>query len=170
MDVYVVRHAIAEQRDSARWPNDGARPLTARGIARFRSAARGLGRIVAEVDVVQSSPYTRAWETAEILHEELAWPAPERCSALEAIRQPEAALEVLQAQSERSSVALIGHEPHLSGLASLIACGDEGALRLELKKGAVAKLSFTGDPHAGGALLRWSLSPMILRSLDPASL
>ena len=167
MDVYLVRHAIADHRDPARWPNDAQRPLTAKGIARFRSAARGLHRIVPEVEVVLASPYARAWETAEILRDEVAWPTPERCPALEAIQPPGGGLEVLRARKDRSSVALVGHEPYLSRLASLLLSGQEGAVQLELKKGGVTLLAFAGDPHPGGALLRWSASPKILRSLDP---
>ena len=166
MDVYLVRHAIADHRDPARWPNDAQRPLTAKGIARFRSAARGLHRIASEVEVVLASPYTRAWETAEILRDEVAWPTPERCPALEATQPPEGGLEVLRARKDRSSVALVGHEPYLSRLASLLLSGQEGGVQLELKKGGVT-LRLRGDPHLGGALLRWSASPKILRTLDP---
>jgi phosphohistidine phosphatase SixA len=32
--VYLVRHAIAEQRDFVRWPDDAERPLSPVGIAR----------------------------------------------------------------------------------------------------------------------------------------
>jgi phosphohistidine phosphatase len=169
MDVYLVRHAIADHRDPARWPDDAKRPLTAKGAARFRSAARGLHRIVPEVELVLASPYTRAWETAEILHDEAAWPAPEPCPSLEAIRPPAGALDVLRDRNDRSSAALVGHEPYLSGLASILLCEDEDALPLELKKGAVALLALPGDPRPGGALLRWSVSPKILRSLDPGA-
>jgi phosphohistidine phosphatase len=167
VDVYLVRHAIADRRDVVRWPNDDERRLTAQGIARFRSAARGLGRIVREVEVVLSSPYTRAWETAELLHDEIAWPVPERCPELEASRAPGAALDVLLGVRDRSSAALVGHEPYLSRLASLLLSGEENAIDLELKKGGVALLAFAGDPRPGGALLRWSVTPKILRSLDP---
>jgi phosphohistidine phosphatase len=167
VDVYLVRHAIADRRDFVRWPNDDERPLTARGIARFQSAARGLGRIVREVEVVLASPYRRAWETAEILHDEIAWPVPERCPDLEASRAPDAALDVLLGVRDRSSAALVGHEPYLSRLASLLLSGEEDAIHVELKKGGVALLAFAGDPRPGGALLRWSVTPKILRSLDP---
>jgi phosphohistidine phosphatase len=167
VDVYLVRHAIAHRRDVVRWANDDERPLTAQGIARFRSAARGLGRIVREVEVVLASPYTRAWETAEILHDEIAWPVPERCPDLEASRAPGAALDVLLGVRDRSSAALVGHEPQLSRLASLLLSGEENAINLELKKGGVALLALAGDPAPGGALLRWSVTPRVLRSLDP---
>jgi phosphohistidine phosphatase len=165
MDVYLVRHAIADSRDPERWPDDAQRPLTPKGIARFRSAARGLHRIVPEIEVVLASPYTRAWETAEILHREAAWPAPERCPALEPTRSPAAALEVLQTGNDRSSAALVGHEPYLSRLASLLLSGSEDTVRLDLKKGAVVRVDCVNEPRPGGALLRWSATPRMLRSL-----
>jgi phosphohistidine phosphatase len=160
-----VRHAIADTRDFARWPDDSRRPLTPEGAVRFRSAARGLRRIVPRVDLVLSSPFTRAWQTAEILEEEAGWPAPEPCEPLEADRSPASALDALSTLGS-GSVALIGHEPCLSSLASLLAAGDGGTLNLELKKGGVAFLESPGDPAPGRALLRWSVSPKILRALE----
>jgi phosphohistidine phosphatase len=165
MDVYLVRHAIAELRDAARWPDDAERPLSREGEQRFRSAARGLQRLVPEVEVVLSSPYVRAWHTAEILREETGWPAPERCDAL-ALLPPTGVVEELRARAEHSSAALVGHDPHLSRLASLLVAGDEGALRVEVKKGAVLRLAVDARVEPGAALLRWSLSPKILRLLE----
>jgi phosphohistidine phosphatase len=166
MDVYLVRHAVADNRHPERWPTDALRPLTKEGIASFRSAARGLRRIVPEVEVVLSSPYTRAWETAVLLHEEAGWPAPERCEEIEAIRAPREALPVLEDLEDHSSAALVGHEPHLSQLASLLLCGDEDTLRLELKKGGVVALGLTHGAGPGKAFLRWSATPKLLRALD----
>ncbi len=42
MDLYLVRHAIAFDRDPVTWHQDAERPLTPQGIDRFRQAARGL--------------------------------------------------------------------------------------------------------------------------------
>jgi phosphohistidine phosphatase len=164
LDLYLVRHAIADSRDQARWPDDSERPLTEKGSARFRRAACGLHRIVPEVEVVLSSPYTRAWQTAEILQQEAGWPAPERCPALEPARLPAGALEVLGA--ERSSAALVGHEPYLSRLASLLLSEKEYAARIDLKKGGVIRLDCVNGPRPGGAVLRWSATPRMLRALD----
>jgi phosphohistidine phosphatase len=116
------------------------------------------------VDVVLSSGYARAWQTAELLDEVAGWPSPDECEALEPGRDPEQALDVLRKRDERS-VGLVGHEPHLSRLASYLCTGSEERLRLEVKKGAVVVLEFDGDVLAGSALLRWSLAPKILRAL-----
>jgi len=164
MDLYLVRHAIAEPRGSASWPDDSKRPLTPTGSERFRAAARGLRRLEVEIDAMLASPYVRAWHTAEILSKEAAWPTPEELPALEPSTSPRECLDVLRDRRE-STLALVGHQPQLSKLASLLLAGDERSLRLELKKGAAMCLRFEGKPEAGNAALRWSMSPRILGSL-----
>jgi phosphohistidine phosphatase len=165
VELYLVRHAVAEDRDAGRWPDDALRPLTTAGAARFARAARGLARIAPDADVVLSSPYRRAWETAEILEREAGWPAPEPCPALEAPRMAHDALSALGELSELAAVALVGHEPQLSMLASLLLTGDARMWGLELKKGAVALLDCGGPAAPRTALLRWSASPKLLRGL-----
>ena len=164
MHLYLVRHAIAENRDGTRWPDDSARPLSGEGAERFTLAARGLERLVPTVDLVLSSPYARAWQTAVILHEVAKWPAAEQCPPLAAARPAGAPLDPL-AELTAGSVALVGHEPNLSSLASLLLTGDAGTVRLELKKGGVIAFGFHGAPAPGQAILRWAASPKILRGL-----
>lgn len=151
--VYVVRHAIAEDRDADRWPDDALRPLTADGERRFRRAARGLREIAPSVDAILASPYARAWRTAEILYEEAGWPAPERCDRLEAWRQPDEAFDVLP---RTGSVAVVGHEPLLSGLVGLLLGAD---VAMDFKKGGVALVE--------DGVLRWYATPKMLRALSP---
>jgi phosphohistidine phosphatase len=165
LELYLVRHAIAETRDAGRWPDDADRPLTDDGAARFGRAARGLRGIAPEVEAVLSSPAARAWQTAEILRRAAGWPAPERADELAADRALDGALAALAARREPRSIAIVGHEPLLSMLASLLLVGDAVACRLELKKGGVVLLAFAGEPARGGALLRWSASPKMLRAL-----
>jgi phosphohistidine phosphatase len=164
VNLYLVRHAVAERRDPVRWPNDALRPLTRDGVEHFRPVARGLRSLGVEVDAVLASSWARAWATAELLREETGWPAPEECPQLEPPRSPAECLDVLRSRSG-SSLALVGHEPHLSELASLLLTGSEHSIRIELKKGGVLCLGLAGQPGAG-AVLRWSASPKILRSLE----
>jgi len=162
MDVYLVRHAIAFERDAARWPDDAERPLTDEGRAKFVRAARGLQRLVPEVELVLASRFRRAWQTAAILSEAAGWSDPVAAVELEAGRGPEEAVELLEGQGDRASVALVGHEPHLSSLASLLLAGSDSAVPIELKKGGVIAL-LTGDDRA---VLRWHATPRLLRTLD----
>jgi phosphohistidine phosphatase len=158
--LYVVRHAIAEQRDFERWPDDSVRPLTQKGEASFRRAARGLRALAEPVDAVLSSPYVRAWRTAEILHDETGWPSPTRCDALAADRAPSDGLDALRDHAADEAVALVGHEPYLSALVSALLTGDETAVALDFRKGGVVCLL--------DGVVRWVATPKILRALDQA--
>ena len=62
LDIFIVRHAIAEEQDPIRWPDDADRPLTLEGEVAFRKAARGLADLTAPPAVVLSSPFARAPE------------------------------------------------------------------------------------------------------------
>jgi phosphohistidine phosphatase len=166
MELFLVRHAIAGEADPSRWPDDRERPLTSKGIKRFREAARGLGALVPHVDVVLSSRFVRAWQTAEILENEAGWPAPRACDALESGRSPAEALQALQPLTGSSSVALVGHEPHLNELTSYLLTADTTHAQVDLKKGGVARLVMDEALRPGSAQLLWLLSPKVLRSRD----
>jgi phosphohistidine phosphatase len=165
MDVFLVRHAIAFNPDAAAWPDDRDRPLTPVGEKKFRRAAKGLRELVPRVDVVLSSPLTRAWQTAEILQAKAHWPAPVRADALEPGRPAAEVLETLQPHASVASLALVGHEPSLHELASYLLAVEPGAVRLTMKKGGVARLVFADAIRAGSADLEWLLAPRVLRAL-----
>ena len=66
MEIYLIRHAIAEERGDD-WPDDDDRPLTEEGIRRFEEAARGLLEFDAHPVRILTSPLVRARQTAELL-------------------------------------------------------------------------------------------------------
>ncbi len=68
--LYLVRHAIAAERGE-QYPDDAKRPLTTQGMTRFRKAVRGLAELDVEVDLILTSPFVRARQTADILSEQL---------------------------------------------------------------------------------------------------
>lgn len=147
-----------------RTEDDVERPLTPDGSKRFRAAARGIRSLGIDVDAVLSSRFARAWSTAEILHEDAGWPAPEACEELEPDAEPRASVDAIAQRSE-SSLAVVGHEPHLSRLTSLLVSGEPDAVSLELKKGGVVFVEIAGNLEPGAGMLRWSVSPKILRRL-----
>ena len=118
MDLYLVRHAAAFGRDPNRWPDDSRRPLTPEGEEEFRLAARGLARIAPRTDAVLSSPYQRAWQTAEILSELDSWPEPEPSPVLEPTIPPEKATLTLEDYADAKSVAVVGRSPRASRISS----------------------------------------------------
>jgi phosphohistidine phosphatase len=164
-ELYLVRHAIAANRDPGAWPDDSVRPLTPEGEERFRRAARGLSRLVPEVDLVLASPYARAWRTAELLREEAGWPPPTRFRALEADRSAAQTLAGLRRRSLPDRVAAVGHEPNLSDVAAVLLTGSADGVHIELRKGGAICLLVDGDLDPRSARLRWVLTPKALRML-----
>ena len=164
MEIYLVRHAAASERDPDRWPDDSKRPLTPEGEKEFRLAARGLARLVPGVDAILSSPYQRAWQTAEILSELDSWPAPEPSPVLEPTLPPEKAALALQDLAGASAVALVGHRPGLHELAAYLLTGRGDGLEIGLEKGGVACIRFDDAPAPDAGELRWLLTPELLKS------
>lgn len=165
MQIVIVRHGVAFDRDPAQWPDDRQRPLTEEGEKKMRRAALGLKWLVPQVDVLLSSPWKRAWQTAEVLHVESGWPSPKSCEALEGDRNHRGVLTVLREYASAGTVALVGHEPQSHRLASYLLTGDAARVLLEFKKGAAAGLLIEGPLRAGTARLLWSLPPRALRGL-----
>lgn len=162
MEVFLVRHAIAYERNRRRWPDDALRPLTPAGKQKFRRAARGLKQWLPRSAALLTSPYVRARDTAAILARELSGKKAVECPELAAGEPARQVFELLKARKERA-VILVGHEPDLSTLLS--ACLHERAgLRIEFKKGGAACVGFGARIEPGRGTLRWMLPPRVLRA------
>jgi len=143
MDLWLLRHAKAQ--DVTASGQDDERALTSEGAARAALVARGLALLAPSIEVVLSSPYRRARETAEAAARALGVEGVIESSALE---PGQAASEVLRqlSASPWSRVLLVGHEPLLGSVVGLVAFGDADR-GVPLKKAELARLSWT----AGGA-------------------
>ena len=161
MIVYIVRHAIAHERDAARWPDDADRPLTDKGIARFQKVAARLLELGIGVDACFTSPLVRAVQTAEILCQHGDWPEAEVLTSLAPEGEP---LDVIAALSNAPGevVAIVGHEPSLSDLLACMLSGDGAEPLGSMKKGGVAYVEFAGQVSAGEGVLRWLATPKLL--------
>ena len=163
MRVYLIRHAVAFDRDRKRWPDDRQRPLTPQGMKKFAKAAAGLRQIADPVEAVLASPLVRTRQTADLLTEVAEWPRALHAPELAPERTPAQVLARLRSQGG-GSIALVGHEPNLSHLLAVAIGGAGAALDLEFKKGGVACLAFA-SPRPGQASLEWLLTPKLLRAL-----
>ena len=167
MDLLIVRHAIAFERNARRWRDDGDRPLSPEGMVRARKAAAGLKQVAERPQCVLSSPLVRAKQTAAILTEFAGWPKATECPALVPDEPPDEVFAALAAQREKI-VAVVGHQPGLGRL--LAAClpaqvrGGVNPEAFELKKMGAVLVSFSGTPRAGGGVLNWFVPPRILRA------
>lgn len=169
MRLVLFRHGPAGDRDPVRWPDDSARPLTEKGVARTRSAALGLLALERRLSVVLTSPLARALQTARLLAEAAELDAPIELDALapgESWRQVLAALARLHEETRLGDddvVALVGHEPELGKLAGVLLFGAPQSL--PMKKAGACAVDFRGVPAAGTGSIRWFLGPRALRQL-----
>lgn len=159
MRLLIVRHGLAEERAAwaARGGSEADRPLTAEGRRRLRAAARGLADELPDLTLVATSPLARAAESARLLA--AAWPRANlvELPALAPGGDAEAVLDWLATQRRKRSLALVGHEPDLSLLASSLLGATAGAA-LRLKKGGAALLDLGGRVTVGRAELLWLLT------------
>jgi len=164
MELLIVRHAIACERDARRWPDDAARPLTPRGALRARRAAAGLKKLAVRPIRVLTSPLERTRQTAAILTQYAGWPKALACSELAPGGSPQQLLALL-ARTRGRRVAVIGHQPDLGHLIATCLRGSGDGAEFELRKMAVALISFTGAPRSGRGELRWLTPPKLLRAI-----
>ncbi|MBV6522088.1 MAG: hypothetical protein MNPFHGCM_02233 [Gemmatimonadaceae bacterium] len=164
MQLLLIRHAIAEERTefAATGKRDAERPLTAFGRRRMVRNARGLRRVVSRIDLIVSSPYVRARQTARIVADTLGMEAIALSEALAPDRHPKEILSWLAERDAGSAIAAVGHEPHLSRLLQW-SMAQQTESHAVLRKGGVCLLEFEGAVRPGVAVLQWLLTPRQLR-------
>lgn len=160
--LYLVRHAIAAER-GADWPDDDKRPLTARGVSRFKESIAGLIRLDVAVDEIFTSPLVRAKQTAHLLSAGLPGkPSVKILEALSPGHTPGSVLAQLARAARRRRIALVGHEPGLGELAAhLIGAGRA----LPFKKGGVCHIDVESLTSRRAGALNWFVTPKVLRGL-----
>ena len=162
VEFYIVRHAIAAER-GPEWPDDAKRPLTERGVERFKEIVDGLVWIDAQVDVVLTSPLVRARQTAEYLSSGL--PSKPPVSVVDALAPGHVPAEIMEQVSREARghkrIAVVGHEPDLGELVAWL-LGTRRAI--PIKKGGVCRIDLDSLTARHGTLV-WHLPPKALRKL-----
>jgi phosphohistidine phosphatase len=161
-ELYLVRHAIAADR-GGEWPDDSKRPLTERGVNRFKDAVKGLRRLDVALDEIFTSPLVRARQTAEILAAGVEGKPPVKVlDALAPGHTPASVMTQLARVAKRRRIAIVGHEPELGELAAhLIGAGRA----LAFKKGGVCRIDLGSLTSKRAASLAWFLPPTVLRQV-----
>ncbi len=165
MELYFIRHAIAVDRMDPSLKSDAERWLTDEGIQKMEKAAQGLKRIVPDLDIIFTSPYVRACQTADIVagvYEEQ--PLIEEVDFLAPGADYEVILEIIQQNPQYARVGFTGHEPDFSQIISTLVTG-AGVSDIEMKKGAVCRVDVFGNPVRGSGVLVWLLPPKALRKM-----
>jgi len=165
MNVYLMRHGIAQAKGNPKIPSDDERELTKKGAKKARRAAKGLRTLKIPFDRIITSPLPRARETAEIVAK--VFDMEEQVEDAAELK-PQASVESLAARlieyRDCQELLLVGHQPFLGKAASLLLCRNESA-DIDLKKGGICCIELNELDMKKPGVLRWMLTPRQLRKL-----
>jgi phosphohistidine phosphatase len=153
MRLYFLRHGVAD------WPDwdparDHERPLTKEGLKKMKEQAKTLLALDLKLDAILSSPYTRAYQTADIVAAKLRLDVRTEPRLAPGFTHAKLA-EIVKTFEDDQALLLVGHEPSFSTVISEIIGGG----RVQLKKGALARVDVNRELH--GELV-WLLQPKVL--------
>jgi phosphohistidine phosphatase len=160
VNVYFLRHGIAIERGTLGFENDSLRPLTPKGKRQLRNCAAAMNKMGLRPGLVLSSPLLRAKQTAEIIAELLKLKKKLKFSDE---LKPDGSMKNLFRQLNElkpapENILLVGHEPYMSRLISLLVSGGENAA-IDFKKGGLCKLEVEKLRPGSCANLMWLLTP-----------
>ena len=162
MILYIIRHAIAAQAgNNGNEEDDSLRQLTDEGRKKMHKIARGLKELELDIDLILTSPYLRATQTAKILAKKFDVPKDKVISTehLAPTGYPDRLIDYINTNySEVENLALVGHEPYVGDLISMLISGDPSN-SITLKKGGICRLSLERLQYGRCAALDWMLSP-----------
>jgi phosphohistidine phosphatase len=161
MNLYIIRHANAVEAGDPQFERDSLRPLSRKGREKMKKIAQALWELEIQPELILSSPAVRSMETAKILAKRLDVKKG-RVVATEHLEAGGSAdhliAELLEKYHEIETIALVGHEPYLGSLISVLVSGGE-EMTIRLKKGGVCSLSIESLCYGRCAQLDWLLSP-----------
>ena len=165
MKLYLIRHSNAIEPGTPEYDDDSLRPLTEKGRDKMKEIASALKNLEVKPDLIVSSPFVRARQTAEILVKVLKY--KQELMFSEALIPMGSADDIIGEINEKYHVdelVLVGHEPCFSVLIGTLIAGNP-ELALDLKKGGVCCLSSDDQRTDRKAVLEWHLTPKILTRL-----
>ena len=158
MILYFLRHGLAGSRDA--WEGDDSRrPLTKKGLKNMARQAKILAQLDLRLEVIITSPLTRASQTADIVAGELKMVAQlQQDERLAPGFDRDHLAQVLAEHPETKNIMLVGHEPDFSLTISALTGGGS----VILKKGGLARVDITATDPLQGDLV-WLVPPKIMR-------
>jgi phosphohistidine phosphatase len=162
MQLYIVRHGIAIDREDPKCPAEADRYLTEEGIEKTKQVAKGIAALGVHADLMVSSPYVRAMQTATIFASALEYPK-QKIRPTESLlpgADPAAVLRELAREKNASSVFCFGHAPHVDGLLAAAVAAPHHITSLKKAGAAFVELKRLSPPN--GQLV-WLVTPKIFR-------
>jgi phosphohistidine phosphatase len=154
MEIYLLRHGEAEMRSASKKDED--RALTEKGKLDVRRVAKRAREAKVKPDVVLTSPLLRATQTAEIAQRVLDVKRVAVTTALRPDAAPESLWKELVTMDRVEQVVLAGHEPGMSRLVQFLL---EQPIEVDFKKGAMIRISVSGNGSSPEGVLKWMITP-----------
>jgi phosphohistidine phosphatase len=149
MLIYFLRHGDAST--SSRY-HDDERPLTDLGNRQASYVGKFLHSSKTHVNIILTSPLTRACETGAIVHSIIRAPRMETTEFLvNGSNQKQLFKQITEFDVE--SILLVGHEPFLSDTISLLIGGDHKT-DIEMKKCSLALVEVLEPVRPGTGMLK----------------
>ena len=170
MDLFILRHGYAGNRLSDPM-KDIKRELTISGKKEVVEIAKSLKKLGVKFNVIFSSPFTRAFQTAQIIAEEYKLTEQiEQSEELKPDGSKGSLYNKLSKLSIDSVILIVGHEPYLSGMINDIISNDNYNKNhnnnIILKKAGLSRIKITSTVPKFKGELRWLLTPRILKKLS----
>lgn len=154
MKLFVLRHGIAEDRANG---IDSQRELTAEGRRKLVKVIGQAKKGGLAPDVILTSPYARALQTAELAAESLGFQDPLiRSDTLLPYSSPLDLWEEVRDYKHVGKLLLVGHNPQLSELVCLMAGAPGGSI--PMKKAGLACFSVPAVGPMPQGSLSWLLT------------
>jgi phosphohistidine phosphatase len=162
MQLYIVRHGIAIDREDPKCPPDPERYLTEEGVEKTKRVANGVAALGVTADLMLTSPYVRAAQTAEIFASALDYSKQKvrRTDLLLPGAEPSLLFRELAKDKQAATVFLFGHAPQLDDIIAT-ALGSKRHVTA-LKKAGVALIELKRLSPPIGSLV-WLTIPKLLR-------
>ena len=160
-EIFILRHGHAEEAGQSESKTDFDRKLTEEGKVKINKLGLFFNTLEEGINLVLSSPYLRAKETAEIFVNCLeSKPDLKIVDFLSCGSSSKEIVKGLMPYSSLKKILLVGHMPDLElFLGKLI-----GAERINLKKGALAKVTLDNSIEFSGELV-WLITPKLIKKL-----
>lgn len=163
MRLYLVRHGIAVEGLRGGITKDSERPLTDEGRDEMKQVAKALKKIGVKPDLILSSPLVRARQTAEYISEALDQEIKITDALAPAVNFTQL-FRVIGRHETAKEVFLVGHEPDMGMLVGNLLYAGPG-FEMPFKKAGVCRIDVTGMPPDGLGVLKWYLTPKIVKGL-----
>lgn len=162
MQLYIIRHGIAVDREDPQCPAEAERYLTEEGVEKTKQVAKGVAALGITGDLLITSPYVRAVQTAEIFAEALDYSKQKirRNEILLPGSEPTLLFRELSREKQASTVLVFGHAPHLDGVIAAALSSKKHVTSLKKTGVALIELKRISPPIG---VLTWLATPKMLR-------